>query len=90
MTSNFNSTIKRALLEGLARHSQFFSGIPVELREAGTYTRVNGHFAIDSIVADIGSAVEAQMILRSAAPAPAAREPADWADPAEPAELHEV
>ena len=89
MTSNFNTTIKRALLEGLARHSQFFAGIPVELREAGTYTRVNGHFAIDSIVADIGSAVEAQMVLREAAPAPAvaAQEASDWADPAE---LHEV
>ena len=87
MTSNFNTTIKRALLEGLARHSQFFAGIPVELREAGTYTRVNGHFAIDSIVADIGSAVEAQMVLREAAPAPAAREPAE---PGEFAELGEV
>ena len=89
MTSNFNQTIKRALLEGLARHSEFRFGTPVEIREAGRFTRVNGHFAIDSIVADIGSAVEAQMVLRSAAPAPApaAREASDWADPAE---LHEV
>lgn len=64
--SALQTSVKKALLEGLARHGQFVGGVPADVRQVGEFAKISGHYRLDFLAEDIAAAARATFAAESA------------------------
>lgn len=65
--SALQTSVKKALLEGLTRHGQFVGGVPADVRQVGEFVKISGHYRLDFLAEDIAAAARATFAAERAA-----------------------